>query len=66
MPNSEIVGVPLKSLKFLKEALILYILRGEKFFIPDGDTVVNPDDRIIILSKGENVPFIEQALMLKR
>jgi trk system potassium uptake protein TrkA len=66
MPNSEIVGVPLKSLKFLKEALILYILRGEKFLIPAGDTVVNPDDRIIILSKGENVPFIEQALMLKR
>jgi trk system potassium uptake protein len=66
MPNSEIVGVPLKSIKFLKEALILYILRGEKFLIPDGDTVVNPDDRIIILSKGENVPFIEQSLMLKR
>jgi len=66
MPNSEIVGVPLKSLKFLKEALILFILRGEKFLIPGGDTVVNPDDRIIILSKGENVPFIEQALMIKR
>jgi trk system potassium uptake protein len=65
-PNSQIVGVPLKNLKFLKEALVLYIFRGEKFLIPDGDTVINPDDRIIILSKGENIPSLEQALIGKR
>jgi trk system potassium uptake protein len=62
-PNSQIVGVPLKNLKFLKEALVLYISRGEKFLIPDGDTIINPDDRIIILSKGENISSLEQALI---
>jgi trk system potassium uptake protein len=65
-PNSQIVGVPLKNLKFLKEALVLYIFRGEKFLIPDGDTIINPGDRIIILSKGENISSLEQALIGKR
>jgi trk/ktr system potassium uptake protein len=66
MPNSEIIGVPLKSLKFLKEALILYIFRGDKFLIPDGDTVIYPNDRLIILSKGENIPTLENALIGKQ
>ncbi|MBG0776433.1 MAG: Trk system potassium transporter TrkA [Desulfovibrionaceae bacterium] len=63
--NSEIVGKPLRLLDFPKGALILCVIRGDEVLIPTGDTVINPQDRIVILSTRQTVSKVEQALMVK-
>ncbi len=62
LPSSEIVGKALKYLKFPKDTLGLCIMRGTEMIIPSGDSTVLAEDRVLILSKIENIPRVEQAL----
>lgn len=63
--NSGIVNKPLHSLGFPKGALILCIIRGEQVIVPRGDSVINPQDRIVILGARKVIPKVEQALMVQ-
>jgi len=65
LETSDIVGTPLRELKFPAGALILCILRGEEVIIPTGDSVIQPQDRIMILSTRKNIPLVEKSLMVK-
>ncbi|BFR48622.1 Trk system potassium transporter TrkA [Nitratidesulfovibrio sp. HK-II] len=62
--HSAIVGKPVSQLDFPVGALLLAVLRGDDVFIPRGDTVIQPQDRIIILSTRQAVSRVEQALMV--
>jgi trk system potassium uptake protein len=66
LAKSGIVGKPIKDLEFPKEALFLCIFRGDEVIIPSGNSVIQPEDRVLILSKGTVIPQVEQALMGKR
>jgi trk system potassium uptake protein TrkA len=66
LATSAIVGTPLKDLQFPKPALFLVIFRGNEVIIPSGDTVIEPGDRLLILSTRAVIPLVEQALMAKR
>jgi trk system potassium uptake protein TrkA len=65
LETSDIVGRPLKGLRFPKGTIVLAIIRGEEVIVPTGESVVLPQDRIIILSTRKNIPRVEQALMVK-
>ena len=65
LESSGIVGKPLKNLHFPKGAIVLAILRGDQSMIPTGDTVVLPQDNVIILSTRKNIPRVERELMVK-
>jgi trk system potassium uptake protein TrkA len=60
--DSELVGKPVKDLAMPRGTLLLAIVRGKEVVIPSGDSMIQPDDRIIILSTRENVSRVEQAL----
>ncbi len=60
--GTALVGTPLKSLKFPREALLLCIMRGEEVMLPSGDDVIQPDDRVIILARKASIPQVEKAL----
>ncbi len=62
MEESDIVGRPLKELTIRKYALVLTILRAGNVIIPNGETVILPRDRILILSTSRNVPKVEKVL----
>ena len=62
LESSEITGRALKHLRFPKEALILCIFRGREVIIPDGNSVIYPDDRVVILSTRESISRVEQVL----
>lgn len=63
--NSNIVGKPIRDLRFPKGALILCIIRGDDVIIPDGDSFIHPEDRIIILSTRPNIQRVERTLAVK-
>jgi trk system potassium uptake protein TrkA len=60
--DSELVGKPVKDLAMPRGTLLLAMVRGKEVVIPSGDSMIQPDDRIIILSTRENVSRVEQAL----
>lgn len=65
LEHSNIVNKPIKDLRFPKGALILCVIRGEEVYIPDGNSVIKPKDRIIILSTRKNIAHVERALEVK-
>ncbi len=65
METSGIVGTPLKDLHFPKGAIVLAVTHENTSIIPDGNTVVQPKDRVVILSTRQNIPRVERELMVK-
>ena len=65
LETSEIVGKPLKNISFPKGALVAGIIRKENIIIPTGDSVIEPDDRVIIFAIKQAVPKIEKILSVK-
>lgn len=62
---SEIVDKPLKQIAFPKGALVAGIMRKEDIIIPSGESVILPDDRIIIFARKETIPKVEKILSVK-
>lgn len=65
LENSEIVGKPIMDLGFPRGCLVLCFQRGDEVVIPRGDTVIEPQDRLIILSTRQNISKVEKALDVK-
>ncbi|BDQ36099.1 Trk system potassium transport protein TrkA [Pseudodesulfovibrio nedwellii] len=60
--DSPIVGKEVKDLGFPRGCLVLCFQRGDDVVIPRGDTVVEPNDRLIIISTRQNIPKVEKVL----
>ncbi len=65
LETSGIVDKPLKKIDFPKGAILAGIIRQEDIFIPTGDSVVKPDDRIIIFAHRGAIPKVEKILAVK-
>lgn len=65
LETSDIVDKPLKKVAFPKGALVAGIIRRDKIIIPTGDSVIKPDDRIIIFATRPAISRIEKILAVK-
>ena len=65
LETSDIVSTPLRNLSFPKGAMVAGIIHKENIIIPTGDSVIQPDDRVIIFSRREAIPKIEKILAVK-
>jgi trk system potassium uptake protein TrkA len=65
LETSGIVDRPLKKIKFPKGAIVAGIIRQERIIIPSGESLIQPDDRIIIFARREAIPKIEKILAVK-
>ncbi len=65
LEHSVIVEKPIRDLDLPRGALILCLMRGDQVVIPTGDSVIQPQDRILILSTRGNVPAVERALAVR-
>ncbi len=63
--ESGIVGKPIMELNLPAGTLILCFQRGDDVIIPTGLTVIEPNDRLLIISTHKNIPKIEKALTTK-
>jgi len=62
---SDIVGKPLKQIRFPRGALVVAIIRKEEVTIPSGESIILPQDRIIIFCTRHSIPWVEKALVVK-
>jgi trk system potassium uptake protein TrkA len=65
LQTSDIVGTPLRKIAFPKDALLAGIIHKENVIIPSGDSVIEPEDRIIIFATRKAIPKIEKILAVK-
>jgi trk system potassium uptake protein TrkA len=65
LETSDIVGKPLRNISIPTGAIIIGIIRKEEIIIPSGDSVIEPDDRIIIFATRQAIPKIEKILAVK-
>jgi len=63
--DSPIVGKAVKDLGFPRGCLVLCFQRGDEVVIPRGDTIVEPNDRLIIISTRHTIPKVEKVLTTK-
>lgn len=65
LETSDIVATPLRDLSFPKGAMVAGIIHKDTIIIPTGDSVIQPDDRVIIFARREAIPKIEKILAVK-
>jgi trk system potassium uptake protein TrkA len=65
LPTSDIVSNPLKKISFPKGSMVAGIIRQETIIIPSGESLIEPDDRIIIFATREAIPGVEKILAVK-
>lgn len=65
LETSYLVGRPLAGLKFPKGAIIGAIVRNGEMLIPDGESIIEPKDRVVILARKEAIPQVEKARIVK-
>ena len=60
--DSPIVGNRIRDIHLPVETIILYIKRHNDIFIPDGESIIEGGDHIIILARTEHVSRIEELV----
>jgi trk system potassium uptake protein TrkA len=65
LETTDIVEKPLRDISFPKGAMVAGIIRGELIIVPTGDSVIQPDDRVIIFARKEAISKIEKILAVK-
>ena len=59
-PGSRITETELKNLNFPEDAIIGGIIRGKSSFIARGDTVIKPNDKVVVFALPSAIPKIEK------
>jgi len=57
--KSKVVGKPLRDVKFPRDAIVGGYSRDDVFGIPNGDTVIEPHDRVIVFAQPSAIPKVE-------
>jgi trk system potassium uptake protein TrkA len=65
LETSDIVDKPLKKISFPKGAILVGIIRKDDIIIPTGDSVIRPEDRVIIFARRQAIPKVEKILSVK-
>ncbi len=65
LETSDIVEKPLRDIAFPKGAMLAGIIRKDAIIIPTGESIIQPNDRVIIFARKEAIPKIEKLLFVK-
>jgi trk system potassium uptake protein TrkA len=65
LETSDLVGRPLSKVKFPKDAIVGALVRGSEVIIPNGSTVIQPGDRVMIFALTTAIHEVEKTLMVK-
>jgi len=65
METSKLVGKPLNKIRFPSGAILGAVERAKEFFIPHGDSVIEPGDRVIVFVRRDAIPKMEKLVTVK-
>jgi len=65
METSDLVKKPLKDLRLPPGTLVGAILREDEVLIPRGDTLIQPGDKVTLVTSSSAIPQLEKFLMVK-
>ena len=65
LETSPLVGKPLKEAKLPRGVIVGAVVHDDKVIIPSGDTIIYPDDRIIILAAADVVKKVEKLFSVR-
>lgn len=65
LDTSAIVNTPIREIKKPKDMIFGLIVRGTEIISPRGDTVIRPDDRVIMLAAHGQVKKVEQMFAVR-
>ena len=65
LETSEITDRPFKEIHFPRGTIVGAIVRGEEIIIPDGDSVIRPDDHCVIFTPRSAIAQLEKLLTVK-
>lgn len=65
LDTSAIVNTPIRDLKRPKGMMFGLIVRDGKIVVPKPDTIIRPDDRVIILARHDQVKKVEQMFAVR-
>ncbi|MEE9590927.1 MAG: Trk system potassium transporter TrkA [Thermodesulfobacteriota bacterium] len=65
LETSEIAGKRVRNIRFPKDVLIGAVIKGEEVLIPEGDTMIDPGDGVVLFLLSKSVPKLEKFLMVK-
>lgn len=60
--DAKCVGVPLKDMKLKKNVLLCALVRGSKTLIPDGETMLEPGNHAVIVSKTGMIKQLDDII----
>jgi trk system potassium uptake protein TrkA len=55
--NAPGIGIPLRELALKENLIVCGINRGRKFILPNGDTTIQPGDRVVVVSQAKLTDF---------
>jgi len=59
-PEAKVTAGPLKEINFPKDAIVGGIIRGKSSFIAKGDTIIKPNDRVVVFALPSAISKIEK------
>jgi len=65
LETSAIVNTPISEIKRPRDMIFGLIVRDERIIVPRPDTVIKPDDRVIILAAHDQVRKVEQMFAVR-
>lgn len=65
LDTSAIVNTPIRELKRPKDMIFGLIVRNGKILLPKPDSVIKPDDRVIIMAAHDQVKKVEQMFAVR-
>ena len=65
LASSPLVGQALRTVKLPPHIVIGAIVRGEEIIVPRGDTVIEPDDKVILFATRQAVVEVEKLLSVR-
>lgn len=65
LETSDIVDKPLNKINIPKGTIIGGVVKDDTVFMPIGQTIIRPGDRVVIFALREMIPQVEKMLMVK-
>ncbi len=65
LDSSGVINTPLREVRRSKGIIFGLIVRGEKIIVPQPDTVIRPDDRVVILAEHSQVKTVEAMFSVR-